>query len=126
MTNNETLIPIPGRLHSVATEGHVAGANEIYDDTLAKDQATINSEVNTALGTGGTVDQKIAAALEDAAFIDDTESSSAVVPSFDPESQTVHITAQTLSEQQKAQVRTNLDLYSKAEIEALIQQALGN
>ena len=32
MANNENLIPIPGRLHSVATEGHVAGANEIIDD----------------------------------------------------------------------------------------------
>ncbi len=28
MANNENLIPIPGRLHSVATEGHVAGAND--------------------------------------------------------------------------------------------------
>jgi len=32
MATNENLIPIPGRLHSVATEGHVAGADEIYDD----------------------------------------------------------------------------------------------
>ena len=37
MANNENLIPIPGRLHSVATEGHVAGADEIYDDTQQKD-----------------------------------------------------------------------------------------
>ena len=32
--NNENLIPIPGRLHSVATEGHVTGADEVYDDNL--------------------------------------------------------------------------------------------
>lgn len=32
MATNENLIPIPGRLHSVATEGHVAGADQIIDD----------------------------------------------------------------------------------------------
>ena len=63
MANNENLIPIPGRLHSVATEGHVAGANEIYDDSLQKDQATINQEVQEAIGTGGSVDTKIANAI---------------------------------------------------------------
>lgn len=63
MANNENLIPIPGRLHSVATEGHVAGANEIYDDTLQKNQATINSELIAAVGTGGSVDSRIAAAI---------------------------------------------------------------
>lgn len=45
MANNETLIPIPGRLHSVATEGHVAGADEIYDDDLQMNQAEINAIV---------------------------------------------------------------------------------
>ena len=55
MATNENLIPIPGRLHSVATEGHVAGADEIFDDSLNKDQATINQEVNEAIGTGGSV-----------------------------------------------------------------------
>ena len=34
MATTETLISIPGRLHSVASEGHVSGADEIYDDTL--------------------------------------------------------------------------------------------
>ena len=62
MANNENLIPIPGRLHSVATEGHVSGADEIYDDTQQKDQATINSELISAVGTGGSVDSKIATA----------------------------------------------------------------
>ncbi len=42
MATNETLIPIPGRLHSVATEGHVAGADEIYDDTIGALQSVIN------------------------------------------------------------------------------------
>lgn len=45
MANNENLIPIPGRLHSVATEGHVAGADEIYDDTQSKLQSAINADV---------------------------------------------------------------------------------
>ena len=63
MATNENLIPIPGRLHSVATEGHVAGADEIIDDNLNKDQQTINAEVNEALGTGGSVDSRIAAAI---------------------------------------------------------------
>ena len=34
MANNETLIPTPGRLHSVSLEGHVAGANEITQEAL--------------------------------------------------------------------------------------------
>lgn len=72
MANNENLIPIPGRLHSVATEGHVAGADEIYDDSLQKDQANINQEVNEAIVEGGIVDEKIAAAIEDAAFMRNT------------------------------------------------------
>ena len=63
MATNETLIPIPGRLHSVATEGHVSGADEIYDDTQQKNQATINSELIAAVGTGGSVDSRIAAAV---------------------------------------------------------------
>lgn len=42
MATNETLIPIPGRLHSVATEGHVAGADEIYDDIIGALQSVIN------------------------------------------------------------------------------------
>ena len=63
MTNNENLIPIPGRLHSVATEGHVAGADEIYDDVQQKNQETINSELIEAVGTGGSVDTRITNAV---------------------------------------------------------------
>ena len=74
MATNENLIPIPGRLHSVATEGHVAGADEIFDDSLNKDQATINQEVNEAIGTGGSVDSRIAAAIN---ALDATKSQSA-------------------------------------------------
>ena len=45
MATNETLIPIPGRLHSVATEGHVAGADEIFDD----DRSQLQSDLNKAI-----------------------------------------------------------------------------
>lgn len=42
MAINENLIPIPGRLHSVASEGHVAGADEVFDDDLKKTQKELN------------------------------------------------------------------------------------
>ena len=45
MAVNENLIPIPGRLHSVATEEHVAGANEIYDDDMNMLQSAINADL---------------------------------------------------------------------------------
>lgn len=44
MTTDETLNPIPGRLHSVASEHHVAGADEIFDDEKGMLQSTINGE----------------------------------------------------------------------------------
>lgn len=47
-------IDIGGRLHSVATEHIVAGANEIQDDSLNKTQTQINGEVNTILETYGS------------------------------------------------------------------------
>lgn len=50
MATNENLIPIPGRLHSVASEGHVAGADEIVDDVLGMTQDEIN-----AMMVGGAV-----------------------------------------------------------------------
>lgn len=41
---NNVMIDIPGRLHSVATEKIIAGANEIYDDNLGKTQEELNEE----------------------------------------------------------------------------------
>ena len=70
MANNENLIPIPGRLHSVATEGHVSGANEIYDDTQQKDQETINADVAEDISNlqeivgEGSVDTRIENAIK--------------------------------------------------------------
>lgn len=40
----EHLIDIPGRLHSVAVEKHVAGTNQIYDDILKTTQDILNLE----------------------------------------------------------------------------------
>lgn len=81
MATNENLIIIPGRLHSVATEGHVSGADEIIDDNLNKNQEAINAEVSEAIddleeavGTGGSVDTRIANAIN---ALDSTKSQSA-------------------------------------------------
>ena len=52
MATSEQLIPIPGRLHSLAPEGHVAGADEIYDDDLQKSQSEVNALVRE-MGASG-------------------------------------------------------------------------
>lgn len=44
MANNEFTIPIPARLKNVAKGGHVAGAEDIIDDALGKEQSEINQE----------------------------------------------------------------------------------
>jgi len=46
----DKMINIPGRLHSVASEGQALGADEVYDDTLMMSQADIN-----AIVIGGSV-----------------------------------------------------------------------
>ena len=43
------IINIPGRLHSVSTEGVVTGANEILDDSLNKTQTQFNQETNARI-----------------------------------------------------------------------------
>lgn len=49
MANNEFTIPIPARLKNVAKGGHVAGADQIIDDALGKEQSVINKEVSEAI-----------------------------------------------------------------------------
>lgn len=49
MANNEFTIPIPARLKNVAKGGHVAGAKDIIDDALGKEQSVINQEVSEAI-----------------------------------------------------------------------------
>ena len=46
---SETLINIPGRLHSVATEGVVTGADEVMDDNIGEPQSQINANYNKKL-----------------------------------------------------------------------------
>ena len=57
---SEQKIPIPARLYNAAVNGHVAGTEDIIDDIKNKTQRQINSEVEEALGTGGSVDERIA------------------------------------------------------------------
>ena len=45
MTNKETLIPVPGRLYSVASEAHLCGADQIFDDRLEENQEEINKRI---------------------------------------------------------------------------------
>lgn len=66
--------PIPSRIYNAAVGGHVAGAEDIFDDAMNKNQSTINQEFNEAIGTGGSVDSKISAAIN---ALDSTKSQSA-------------------------------------------------
>lgn len=59
----EIINAIPARLKNVAVNGHVAGVEDIYDDTKGKTQQQINTEVEQSLGTGGSVDERIAQAV---------------------------------------------------------------
>lgn len=67
-----------------------------------------NFNIIGGVGSGGA----------NAAFLEDA-SESAIMPGFDPYTDSVHVTAQTLTDAQKAQARTNIDVYSKAEINAM-------
>lgn len=49
MADNNVYSPIPARLHSVATEGVVSGADEIFDDAKGKRQSVINQETDASL-----------------------------------------------------------------------------
>lgn len=56
---NEVKTPIPARIYNAAVGGHVAGTEDIYDDTKGKTQKQINTEVEQSLGSGGSVDSRI-------------------------------------------------------------------
>ena len=49
----ETISYIPSRIKNAAVGGHVAGAEDIYDDEQNKTQAAINAELIGAIGGGG-------------------------------------------------------------------------
>ena len=82
------LVTIPGELHSAATGNIVAAAEEVFDYTTNRYQKDINQEV---------------------AYIKE-DSSVDPIPSFNPQSQTVHLDEQVLSNAQKKQVRKNIGL----------------
>ena len=62
MATNENLIPIPGRLHSVASDEIVSGADEIYDDKLSDNQENLNTgftnDIDTIYNTIGDNNEK--------------------------------------------------------------------
>ncbi len=62
MIDKSKVSNIPCRLHNVG-EGGVAGADEVIDDNKGKSQQQINAEVDQTLGSGGSVDERIAAAV---------------------------------------------------------------
>ena len=56
MSNRNNMIPIPGRLHSVAVGEPVSGADEVLDDDLQLTQAQIN-----AIVLGGSITPSLGA-----------------------------------------------------------------
>ena len=42
---SEHMSPIPSRVYNAAVGGHVAGADQIIDENLNKEQSTINNEL---------------------------------------------------------------------------------
>lgn len=60
---SEHMMPIPSRIYNAAVGGHICGTEDIIDDDKNKTQKQINSEVEESLGTGGSVDSRIASAV---------------------------------------------------------------
>ena len=101
-TTTETAKPIYLNGAALAADVLEAGATLIlrYDGT--------NFNIIGGAGQGGP----------DTAYVGEYDSS-AGAPDFDAFTDTVHVTAQTLNATKKAQARTNIDVYSKAEINAM-------
>lgn len=101
-------INIGGRLHSTATGNVVAGANEILDDNKGKKQSVINQEVDVALagkqetlvGTGAGQNIKTIGGTSILGTGD--------IPIQAGDTNAVKYVAQTLTEQEKTQARTNI------------------
>ena len=47
----EITVPIPARIKNKATNGHVAGTEDIYDDAKGKTQKEINEDLENAIGS---------------------------------------------------------------------------
>ena len=52
--------PIPSMIYNAAVGGHVTNSQQIIDENENKEQSQINAEVKKSLGTGGSVDERIA------------------------------------------------------------------
>lgn len=52
--------PIPSMIYNAAVGGHLTTSKQIIDENENKEQSQINAEVKKALGTGGSVDNRIA------------------------------------------------------------------
>lgn len=59
----EIIQPIPARIKNVAIGGHVAGTEDIIDDTLGKTQQTINQEVDNKIEALTSQDIEVVSAL---------------------------------------------------------------
>ena len=60
---SEHKIPIPSMLYNAAVGGHVTNSQQIIDENENKEQSQINAEVKQILGQGGSVDTRIANAV---------------------------------------------------------------
>ena len=52
--------PIPSMIYNAAVGGHVTNSQQIIDENENKEQSQINAEIKEALGTGGSVNDRIA------------------------------------------------------------------
>lgn len=59
----EIIQPIPARIKNVAINGHVAGTEDIIDDTLGKTQQTINQEIDNKIEALTSQDIEVVSAL---------------------------------------------------------------
>lgn len=55
--------PIPSMIYNASVGGHVTNSQQIIDENENKEQSQINAEVKQNLGQGGSVDSRIAAAV---------------------------------------------------------------
>lgn len=60
---SEYKTPIPAMLYNAAVGGHVTNSQQIIDENENKEQSQINAEVKQTLGQGGSVDSRIATAV---------------------------------------------------------------
>lgn len=97
-------------------------AKSIYLRGAALDASTIKAGDSVMMRYNGTqwdIVGGVGGEQEaDTAYIGEYDST-APAPDFDAYADTLHVTAQTLNSTKKAQARTNIDVYSKAEIGAM-------